>query len=75
MGLTAWGIEWFILVLWLGLTVIGLWKRHILYRGASAIIGLFFGMALLESSVWLGFIMIIINLFVLFLTMFKSGKD
>ena len=74
MSFSAWGIEWFILVLWLGLTVIGLWKRHILYRGASAIIGLFFGLTLIDTAVWLGFIMIIINLFVLFLTMFKTNK-
>ena len=74
MGMVAWGIDWFILVLWLGLTVIGLWKRHILYRGASAVIGLFWGLALMDTAVWLGFIMIVINLFILFLTMFKTKK-
>lgn len=70
--MAPWGINWFILILWLGLTVIGLWKQHILYRGASSIIGLFWGIALTDVAVWLGFIMIVINLFILFLTMFKN---
>jgi hypothetical protein len=68
----AWGLNWFILVLWLGLTVIGLWKGHVLYRGASSILGMFWGLTLLSESIYVGFIMIIINLFVLFLTMFRT---
>jgi len=64
--MTPGGIEWMVLVLWLGLTTLGLWKRNLLFSGSSAILGLFFGIMLITEASWLGFIMVLINIGMLF---------
>jgi hypothetical protein len=66
----AWGIEWLILVLWLGLIFIGELKDKIFFKGAGSIIGIFLGLTLTVENAVYGFILVILNIGVLFYTLF-----
>lgn len=66
----AWGIEWLILILWLGLITIGEWKDKFFFKGSGSIIGLFLGLTLTVEQPIFGFILILINLGVLFSALF-----
>jgi len=67
----AWGIEWLILILWLGLIAIGEWKNKFFFTGSGSILGLFLGLSLTVENPIYGFILILINLGVLFNSLFN----
>ena len=67
----AWGLEWLIMFLWLGLTIIGFWRNNIIIKGGSSVIGLFFALTMFGDSVALGFILLFINIGMLYVALFK----
>ena len=66
----AWGIEWLITILWLGLIIIGEWKGSTFIKGSGSITGLFLGLTLTVENAVFGFILIFINLGMLFYALF-----
>ena len=68
----AWGIEWFIIVLWLGLIIIGEWKNKMFFKGTGSIVGIFLGLTLTVEEPIYGAIFIMLNIGVLFYALFYS---
>jgi uncharacterized membrane protein len=65
---------WLILLIWLGLLALSIKEK---YLGAmGALIGILFGLLLMPLvNQWLGLIVIFVNFYILYATLFSEGKQ
>ena len=62
------------LVIWIVLVLFFFKNRNTMLGGAGGAIGIFFGLTLITDTLWLGFILIILNLYVLYVAIMGEGR-
>ena len=67
-------LTWLIALLWLVLTVFYFRVRDTMLGGTAGGIGIFFGLALVAEAGWLGFIIIMFSLYLLYTAIFSGEK-
>lgn len=67
-------LTWLIAIIWLVLTIAGFSLKETALLGAAGIVGLFFGLTLMSEVVWLGSVLVIFSLVVLYQAMAISDK-
>ena len=68
-------LTWLIFSLWLIFVIWGLSSKIAMAKGTGAIIGFFFGFYIMNELIWLTFIILIFNIYVLYSAMFgDEGK-
>lgn len=68
-------LTWLILVIWLVMLLVYVMRRDTLMGGFGGAIGIFFGITLIDDANWLGFILIVLNIAVLYDAIVrKEGK-
>lgn len=68
-------LTWLILVIWLILLLFYFKIRKPMVGGTSASIGVFFGLTLIDDANWLGFILVIFNIYVLYDAIISRGTE
>ena len=64
---------WLILLIWLGLLALSIREKY--YGAIGAIIGILFGLLLMPSvSQWLGLIMIFLNIYIFYKSLFEEAQ-
>lgn len=68
-------LTWLILVIWLIMTLFYFKSKNTMIGGTGGAIGIFFALTLIDDANWLGFILIVFNLYLLYEAIVrKEGK-
>jgi len=67
-------LTWLIALIWLVLTVFYFRIKDVMVGGTAGGIGIFFGLVLVAEAGWLGFIIIIFSLYLLYSAIFSGER-
>ena len=68
---------WFIAIMWIFTLIFAFKTKNIFFGGVNSLISFLFGLTIMEylsDFIWLGFIFLIVGLYMLYMIMFSFGK-